>query len=119
MRTAAILAKGATGNASALPAATVLRMATLNGAKALGLDAVIGSLEPGKYADVVAVDLAQPETQPVYNPISQLVYACSRSQVRHVWVGGRQILRDRIALTLDAPTILQQATIWGKRISSL
>jgi len=116
MRTAALLAKGETGNAAALPAAAVLRMGTLNGARALGIDAETGSLEPGKSADLVAVDLDQPETQPVYNPVSQIIYACSRSQVRHVWVGGRQLLRDRVPLTLDPSTILQHARDWGRRM---
>lgn len=81
MRGAALLAKGATRDAAALPAQAVLRMATLNGARALGLEAEIGSLEPGKSADLVAVDLNYPETQPVYHPISQLVYACGREQI--------------------------------------
>lgn len=118
MRTAALLAKGITGDSSALTAATALQMATLNGAKALSLDSEIGSLEIGKAADVVAIDLMQPETQPVYNPISQIVYACSRSQIRHVWIAGRQILRDRIPQTLDIATILQQAQIWQERIQT-
>lgn len=116
MRTAALLAKITTGNASALPAATALRMATLNGAKALGLDTEIGSLETGKAADVVAIDLMQPETQPVYNPVSQIVYACSRSQVQHVWIAGRQVLKDRIPQTLDTAAILHQAQSWRERI---
>jgi len=118
MRTAALLAKGETGNAAALPAAVALRMATLNGARALGIAAETGSLEPGKAADLVAVDLDQPETQPLYNPVSQIVYACSRAQVRHVWVGGRQLLRDRVPLTLDPSVIMQQARDWGQRIRS-
>lgn len=116
MRTAALLAKGATSNAAALPAAVALRMATLNGAKSLGLDTEIGSLEIGKAADLVAIDLMQPETQPVYNPISQIVYACTRSQVRHVWIAGRQLLKDRIPLTLDTNTILHRSVQWGERI---
>lgn len=115
MRTAALLAKNATG-ASALPAVTALRMATINGAKALGLDSEIGSLEVGKSADVIAIDLSQPETQPVYNPVSQIVYACARSQINHVWVAGKQLLRNRVPLTMDAENILQRAQTWGKKI---
>ncbi len=118
MRTAALLAKGETVNASALPARTALRMATINGAKALGIDEEAGSLEPGKSADLVALDLGRPETQPVYNPESQLVYACSREQVRHVWVAGRHLLRDREALTLDEDEILAKARHWRNRIGS-
>jgi 5-methylthioadenosine/S-adenosylhomocysteine deaminase len=116
MRSAALVAKGDTRNASALPAYQVLRMATINGARALGLDQETGSLEPGKSADLVAVDLGWPETQPVYHPVSQLVYACSRSQVRHVWVAGRHLLRDGEPVTLDAREILARAREWGERI---
>src|SRR6185503_2148896 len=81
MRTAALLAKGVAGDARALPAADTLHMATLAGAKALGLDAEIGSLRPGKAADFIAVDLGEVSTQPLYNVVSQLVYASSRHQV--------------------------------------
>jgi len=118
MRTAALLAKGDTGSASALPAYNALRMATINGARALGIDAETGSLEPGKSADLVAVDLSRPETQPVYHPESQLVYACSREQVRHVWVAGRQLLKDREALTLDEGELLTRVGHWRERIVS-
>ena len=116
MRSAALLAKGAGASASALPARQALRMATINGARALGLNDETGSLEVGKSADFVAVDLARPETQPVYNPVSQLVYACSREQVNHVWVAGRQLLKNRQALTLDQDDILARAREWGARI---
>ncbi|KOR30971.1 N-ethylammeline chlorohydrolase [Achromatium sp. WMS2] len=118
MHTAALLAKGTTGNASALPAAQVLRMATMNGAKALGVESVIGSLELGKDADVVAVDLNAAETTPVYNPVSQLVYASSRFQVRHVWVKGQHLLDNRLAVTLDQDSILKRARVWAERILS-
>jgi len=116
MRTAALLAKGATGDAAVLPARDALRMATINGARALGIDHETGSLEPGKSADLVAVDLGQPETQPVYNPESQLVYACSREQIRHVWVAGRHLLRKREALTLDEEAVLSKARQWREKI---
>ena len=75
-------------DAAALPAADALAMATINGARALGLEDRIGSLEIGKLADMIAVDLSQPETQPLYNPLSQLVYACNGSQVTHSWIDG-------------------------------
>jgi 5-methylthioadenosine/S-adenosylhomocysteine deaminase len=89
LRTAALLGKGVAGDASVLPAARMLRMATLNGARALGLAGETGSLQPGKAADIVAVDLGHPETEPMYNPLSQLVYATGRHQVTDVWVAGR------------------------------
>lgn len=117
MRSAALLAKGTTGNAAALPAHKALRMATLNGARALGLDSETGSLEPGKSADLVAVDLNRPETQPVYNPVSQLVYACSREQVSHVWVAGRHLLNNREPTTLDMRTIMARSSEWRNRIA--
>jgi len=118
MQTAALLAKGVAGSASALPAYQALRMATINGAKALGLDAETGSLEVGKSADLVAIDLRDPDTQPVYNPVSQLVYAAGRDQVRHVWVAGRQLIRDGRPTSLDREQILDEARIWGARIAA-
>ncbi len=117
MRTAALLAKGVSGRANAVPAEQALRMATWNGAKALGLEREIGSLEVGKAADVVAVDLSDPHTQPMYHPCSQLVYAASSHQVRHVWIRGRQVLRDGEPLTLDPAVILTAAREWAGRIS--
>ena len=118
LRVAALLGKGVAGSASAVPARAVLRMATIDAARALGLDQEIGSLEPGKAADLVALDLRDPDTQPLYHPLSQLVYAASRSQVRHVWVAGRQLVRDGVALTLDRDAILAQARDWGERIGA-
>jgi 5-methylthioadenosine/S-adenosylhomocysteine deaminase len=119
MRTAALLAKGVAGFANAVPAEQALRMATLNGAKALGLDEEIGSLEVGKAADVLAVNLNDPHTQPLYHPCSQLVYAASSHQVRHVWIRGRQVVRDGEALTMDPPAIIGAAREWGKRIAEV
>ena len=118
LRVAALLGKGVAGSASAVPARAALRMATIDAARALGMDAEIGSLEPGKAADLVALDLRDPDTQPLYHPLSQLVYAASRSQVRHVWVAGRQLVRDGVALTLDRDAILAQARDWGERIAA-
>ncbi len=118
LRVAALLGKGVAGSASAVPARAALRMATIDAARALGLDQEIGSLEPGKAADLVALDLRDPDTQPLYHPLSQLVYAASRSQVRHVWVAGRQLVRDGVALTLDRDAILAQTRDWGERIGA-
>ncbi len=116
LRTAALLAKGVSGMANAVPAEQALRMATWNGAKALGLEDEIGSLEVGKAADVVALDLDNPHTQPMYHPCSQLVYAASSHQVRQVWIGGRQVVRDGAVLTLDPDAIIKAARGWGERI---
>ena len=116
LRTAALLGKGIAGDASVLPAARILRMATLNGARALGLAHETGSLEPGKSADVIAVDLGEPETEPVYHPLSQLVYAVSRRQVSDVWVAGQRVLADRRLTTLDLNGIVHKARNWRDRI---
>jgi 5-methylthioadenosine/S-adenosylhomocysteine deaminase len=93
-------------------------MATLNGARALGLAQETGSLEPGKSADIIAVDLGLLETQPVYHPISQLVYATGRHQVSDVWVAGRQLLANRELITLDPQEIIQRARGWRDRIAA-
>ncbi|MCU7933328.1 MAG: TRZ/ATZ family hydrolase [Candidatus Thiodiazotropha sp. (ex Dulcina madagascariensis)] len=116
MRTAALLAKGVGANASALPAARALSMATINGARALGLHQETGSLEPGKSADMIAVDLNRVHTQPVYHPISQLVYAAGREQVTHVWVAGRLLVNDGALTTLDVAQLNARASHWGERI---
>jgi 5-methylthioadenosine/S-adenosylhomocysteine deaminase len=116
MRTAALLAKGVANDARAVPAATALRMATLNGAKALGLDNEIGSLEIGKAADVVAINMGDIETQPLFDPISDLVYAASRHQVTDVWVAGRRLLNRRELTTLDCGDIAERAAGWRERL---
>jgi len=116
MRTAALLAKGIANDASALPAHTVLKMATLNGARALGLDQVIGSISKGKQADLVAVNMATLESQPVYNPLSQLVYAVSRQQVSHVWVRGKSVVHQHVLRTLDEAELLTRARDWNEKI---
>jgi len=116
MRSATLLAKVALRDATAVPAHRVLRMATLNGAKALWLDQWIGSLVPGKSADLIAINLNRIETQPVYHPISQLVYAASRDQVTDVWVHGKQLMNDRRLLTLDEQSILSKTQEWRQRI---
>lgn len=116
MRTAALLAKAVAQEASALPAAAALRMATLNGAKALCIDDETGSLEPGKAADVVAVRLGDIETQPLYHPVSQLVYATGRDKVSDVWIAGRHVLKERALTTLDEGELKEKAAAWQQKI---
>jgi 5-methylthioadenosine/S-adenosylhomocysteine deaminase len=116
MRSTALQAKSATGDATALPAATVLEMATLAGARALGRQDQLGSLEVGKLADLIAVDLNQPETQPLYNPISQLVYASHPSQVTHSWINGDTVMRERQLCHLDLTDVLQRTQRWATTI---
>ncbi|HET8883499.1 MAG TPA: TRZ/ATZ family hydrolase [Solimonas sp.] len=118
MRSAALLAKAVGGDPAALPAASALRMATLGGAKALGLDGEIGSLLKGKSADCIAVDLSAAATQPVYNVLSQIVYAASRDQVSDVFVAGRALLRNRQLTTLDEAAAIARGTEWRAKIKS-
>jgi len=118
MRTAAILAKACSGDAQALPAYKALQMATINGAKALGLDHLTGTLEAGKRADVIAVTLDELNTQPVHNPVSQLVYSTKSSQVKYVWVNGKLLLDNGELTTLDKETILQMARTWQQKLGT-
>jgi len=118
MRTAALLGKAVSGDASALPAHTILRMATLNGAMALGLETETGSLLPGKWADMTAVCLDTVETLPLYDPVSQLVYAGGREQVTDVWVAGQHLLKERRLTTLEGNDILDRARHWQARIAT-
>lgn len=116
MRTAALLAKTVANNASAAPAHDILKMATINGAKALGLDNEIGSLEKGKSADIVAINMNTLETQPMYNVVSQLVYSTTRDQVSNVWVAGQQLLKNRTLMTMDENEILNKSLSWQQKI---
>ena len=118
MRLAALLAKTQSGEPTALDAAQALEMATLSGAKALGLDREIGSLVAGKYADMIAIDLSALETTPVYDPISQIVYAAGREQVSDVWVHGRCLMRGRQLLTLDSGALMETALAWQAKIAA-
>ncbi|WJW76661.1 TRZ/ATZ family hydrolase [Thiohalobacter sp. IOR34] len=118
MRSAALLGKAVAADASALPAHQVLRMATLNGARALGLGEETGSLRPGKWADLCAVDLGRLETSPCYHPVSQLVYASGRHQVSDVWVGGRHLLKEGRLTSLDETSIRDRALHWQTRIAA-
>ena len=116
-RTAAMLAKAVAGSATALDAHRALRMATLNGARAMGLDSQIGSLEVGKAADIVAFDLSGLAQQPIYDPVSQLIYATGRDCVKHLWVAGKQLLDDRRLTRMDEAQLTATAIAWGQRIS--
>ncbi|HHH43275.1 MAG TPA: TRZ/ATZ family hydrolase [Gammaproteobacteria bacterium] len=118
MRSAALLAKAVQQDASALPAHTALRMATLNGARALGIATETGSLENGKWADISAIDLGALETQPLYDPVSQLVYAAGREQVTDVWVAGQHVLKTRELTHLDTQELVQRARGWQTRIAA-
>ncbi len=116
MRTASLLAKAVAGDATAVPAHRAIAMATIAGARALGRDDTIGSLVPGKAADVIAVDLGAIESQPVYDAASQVAFSASRRQVTDVWVAGRRLLHDGQLLTVDEDRVRAQARHWGMRI---
>lgn len=118
-RTAAILAKAVAQDAAAFDAFTALRAATLGGAKAIGFDHLVGSIEPGKQADLVCVDLSPIETQPLHHVVSQLVYATGRHQVGDVWIAGQRKLRERELVGFDLDAIGANARQWRARISSI
>ncbi len=119
MRTAAILAKAVAQDAAGFDAFSALRAATLGGAKAIGFDHLIGSIQPGKQADLVCVDLAALETQPLHHVVSQLVYATGRHQVSDVWIAGRRKLRDRQLVDMDEVGIIANARQWRERIGAI
>ena len=116
MRLTALLAKGQSNRADELPAYQALQMATLNGAKALGLGDRIGSLVKGKMADITAVDFSAPELSPCYDPVSHLVYSAGREHVSHVWVDGKILVKEGRLTTLNEQEILAKALFWENRI---
>ena len=118
MHTAALLAKGVSNDCICSDSHTTLRMATLNGAKALGLNKLIGSLKKGKQADVVAIDLNQIETIPLYEPLSQIIYAADRRQISDVWIAGKRLLKNRELTTLKYEELLENSKLWGGKIKN-
>jgi 5-methylthioadenosine/S-adenosylhomocysteine deaminase len=118
LRTAALLANGTRRPEDPeIDAHEWLRVATLNGARALGLAEQIGSIVPGKWADLCCIDLHRPQTQPAHNPAAHLVYSVSRDQVTDVWVAGRAVLTDGALTQLDLEDVLRRAQLWRDRIS--
>jgi 5-methylthioadenosine/S-adenosylhomocysteine deaminase len=118
MRSAALLAKGVAADPTVLPASATLRMATINGARALGIDDKVGSIEPGKLADIIAINMNCIETTPIYDPVSHIVYSCGRDQVSDVWIAGRHVMKNRVLTSLDESAIRQQALQWSTKIGS-
>ncbi|HIJ29228.1 MAG TPA: amidohydrolase family protein, partial [Gammaproteobacteria bacterium] len=118
MRTASLLAKGVAQDATALNAHQALRMATLNGAKAVGLEQLIGSLEAGKAADLIAIDLNTLNNLPLYDVASHLVYTTARHQVTEVWVNGQHLLRKGELITVDSEKVKRQTTEWQGKIGA-
>jgi 5-methylthioadenosine/S-adenosylhomocysteine deaminase len=118
-RTAAILAKAVADDAAGFDAFSALRAATLGGAKAMCFDHLIGSIEPGKQADLVCVDLSALETQPLHHVVSQLIYATGRHQVSDVWIAGKPKLRERELVDMDVPRIIANVKQWRERIAAI
>lgn len=122
MRLAALLAKGSTGDASVVPACKALEMATINGAKALGLDDKIGSLEIGKLADLAAIRIADVETLPCFDPTSHLVYVCGREHVSHVWVSGdlryeKPVNQSGVFANIEPLELKEIAFLWQSKLN--
>lgn len=116
MRTAALIGKTIANSATAVSAATTLKMATLNGARTLGLNHQIGSLEIGKAADIISIDLSHINTIPVYHPLSQIVYSATHRQVANVWVAGKQLLKNSELQLMDEEKLYSKAKKWRQRI---
>jgi 5-methylthioadenosine/S-adenosylhomocysteine deaminase len=116
LRLAALLAKASSEDASAVPAHEALRLATIRPARALGMDREIGSLAPGKSADLTAIEMTGPELEPCYDPASHVVYAAGREHVTHVWVAGRPLLAERRLLTVDEDGLRAVAERWQETI---
>jgi 5-methylthioadenosine/S-adenosylhomocysteine deaminase len=116
--TAALLAKHVSGDPTSAPAPRVLEMATLGGARALGLEDRLGSLERGKRADLIVVDASAARLHPMYEPVSHLVYAAKGADVRHSVIEGRVVMRDRKLLTLDEAAVLAEAEAWRKKVAA-
>ena len=116
MRLAALLIKGSTKSPELFSANEAIKMATINGAKALGLESIIGSIEKNKKADLVAIDLNSIENQPIYNPLTTLVYSSSRSDVSYVWIDGEIKLKDKKLVKIDEERIIQLAKKWQRKL---
>ncbi|MFT5210663.1 MAG: 5-methylthioadenosine/S-adenosylhomocysteine deaminase [Flavobacterium sp.] len=118
IRSAALLAKGISGKATTITAGEALEMGTINGARFLGLEDKIGSLEIGKQADLISIDLSAPNFQPVHNPLSQLIYSASGHQVDNVWISGRQTMRNNELLDIDLPKLMTKVKHWRDKINT-
>ncbi len=115
-RLASLLAKISTGDTRSLPESRALEMATLGGARALGMDGEIGSLEAGKLADLIAVDLGAARFQPVYDPTSALIHCGAGTAVSHAWVGGRPLLYEGELTTLEDAAIVAPVAAWQEKV---
>ena len=117
VRMAALLARVSGGGGTAIAAEEALRMATLDAARVLRRDHEIGSVEAGKWADLTCIDLLRCNSQPVYDPVSQLVYATRADQVSDVWIGGRHLLDQGELTTINRESIFRRSREWQQRIA--
>lgn len=118
IRTAALIGKAVANDATAVNAGQALHMATLGGATALGLQNQIGSIEVGKFADLIAIDLDHISTQPLYHPMSQIVYAAYPHQVSDVWIAGKHLVKNTQLLALNEQEIKEKVKVWSSKIKS-
>ena len=118
MRAASFLAKVATSDPTAVSAKTAVQMATIGGARALGMDKQIGSLEPGKHADIIIVSMSAARQTPMYDPLSHLVYVTRGDDVQTTIVNGKVLMRNRKVLTLDRAAVLGDAKTWAGKVRS-
>ncbi len=116
MRTAAMLAKAVGNNAEALPAFEAIKMATLTGARALGLEDKIGSIKAGKEADLIAIDFSQIESQPLYDPVSHLVYCTTADKVSHTWIQGNLKMANRVLTDIDSEALKAKVSNWRSKV---
>ena len=117
MRSMALNNKGLTMKSEFLKPSEVINMATINGAKALGLDNITGSIVENKYADIIAVNLDRIDTQPCYDPLASLVYCADRTSVEYVWINGDTKLKERVLLNVEENEILQKVKLWKNKIN--
>ena len=99
--------------------AELIKMATLNGAKSIGMEGRLGSLEKGKCADLIAVNMSSLEMKPIYDPLSSLLYSGNRSMVSHVWIGGNMQMKERALINIDVDELLNGLGAWQQKISQI
>ena len=119
LRTASLIAKLVDHDATALPAYEALKLATINGATALGIDDEVGSVTIGKSADLISIDLSAPELQPLYNPVSQIVFSAGRENISDSWVAGKQLMNQRQLSFMDEGEIINNAKLWQQKIANI
>ncbi len=118
LHSAALLAKAVAQNASALPAIEAIKMATINGAIALGKEDSIGSIKVGKQADLISIDFSDISCVPMYDPVSQLAYSASRHQIDHVWVAGKLQVKNKTLCHVNPIQLIEMAQAWADKISA-